>query len=245
MQQSSSYNLSSGIYGTDVIEAASYFTQAGMSIFTLISTVAKTDSVTSQVIKTVNALTADSKDIASSTVSYSNDGGSTWNDWKVRSTVFDACGREITETFQWVRKNAPGVQQTSSKYAYVHDAAKFIVTTTITDALGFNSSHAVSTMYGKKVADTLPSGATNSYAYDQLGRIVSTTSPSGLLTTYAYKLFGVDGENSTTTTNPLGYQTRSVCDPLGREIATYDNGNPLDSQQPRTLSQKQYDVREM
>jgi RHS repeat-associated protein len=241
-KQSSSYNLLSGTYATDVIEAAAYFTQAGMPIFTLIGTVAKTDSVTNQVVRTVNALTADSRDIASSTVSYSNDGGATWNDWKVRNTVFDAYGREISETFQWAGKNVPGVQQTSSKYAYAYNAAKFVVTTTITNALGFNSSHAVSTMYGKKVADTLPSGATNLYAYDQLGRIVNMTSPSGLLTTYAYKLFGVDGENSTTTTNPLGYQTRSVCDPLGREIANYDNGNPLNPQQPRTLSAKQYDV---
>ncbi|MBN9127372.1 MAG: RHS repeat protein, partial [Nitrosospira sp.] len=48
--------------------------------------------------------------------------------------------------------------------------------------------------------------------------------------------------NSTTTTNPLGYLTKSICDPLGREIATCDNGNPVAPQQLRTLSRKQYDV---
>lgn len=241
-KQSSSYNLSTQAYVTDVVEEASYFTQAGMSIFTLIDTVARTDSITNQVIKTVNTLTADSRDIASSTVSFSNDGGSTWNDWKIRNVAFDAHGRETSETFRWVKKNAPGVQQTSSSYAYAYDPTKFTVTTTITDALGFNSSHAVSTMYGKKVADTLPSGVTTLYTYDQLGRIVSMVLPSGLTTSYVYKLFGIDGENSTTTTNPLGYLTKSICDPLGREIATCDNGNPVDPRQLRTLSRKQYDV---
>lgn len=242
LKQSSSYDLGTKAYAMDVVETASYYTQAGMTIYTLINTSTRADSVTNQVIKTVNALTPDSSDIASSIVSNSNDGGATWNDWKVRNVVFDSFGREVSEVYQWVKANARGVQQTSTKYAYDYDAAKFAVTTTMTDALGFNAQHVISTMYGKKLADVLPSGATTSYAYDQLGRVVSITQPSGLLTTYAYKLFGQDGENSTTKTNPLGYQSKSLTDPLGREIATYDNGNPLNPGQLRTLTQKKYNI---
>jgi RHS repeat-associated protein len=240
-KQSSCYSLATASYVINTVELATYFT-TGMQISTLIDTSTKTDSITNQVIQTANTLTADSKDIASSTVTYSNDGGNNWNNWKARNVVFDTYGREISETFGWVKTGAPGVQQTSSKYAYAYDPVKLTVTTTITDALGFNSSHAVSIMVGKKVADTLPSGATTSYVYDLVGRVLSMALPSGLQTTYAYKLFGIDGENSTTTTSPLGYQTKSVSDPLAREIANYDNGNPGNSQQLRLLSTKQYDM---
>lgn len=240
-KQTSGWNAAAQVYAANLTEVASYFTQ-GAPITTLVTTATKTDNVTNQAIQSVNTLTSDSKNIASSTVNYSNDGGTTWNGWKSRSQIYDANGREIAATLKWVATGAPGVQQTSGAFAYAYDGGKFTVGTTITDALGFSSLHALSTMYGQKVLETTPSGSTTTYAYDQVGRLVSKTSPSGRQTTHTYKTFATDGENSETTTNPLGYQTKTVTDPLGRTIATYDNGTPGNSQQLRMRSQKQYDV---
>lgn len=241
LKQTSGWNAASQAYVTSLTEAASYFTQ-GSKITMLVNTATKTDNVTNQAIQTVNTLTSDSKNIASSTVNYSNDGGTTWNGWKSRNQIYDSNGREISATLKWVKTGAPGVQQTSSAFAYAYDAGKFTVGTTITDALGFSSLHAISTMYGQRVLETTPSGSATTYAYDQVGRLVTKTSPSGRQTTHAYKTFATDGENSDTTMNPLGYQTKTVTDPLGRTIATYDNGTPGNSQQLRMLTQKQYDV---
>ena len=241
-KQSSSYKPASESYTMDLLEAASYFTGTGMSINTLLNTSTRQDCVTNQVIKTVNALTANKLDVAASTVSYSNDGGATWNDWKARSMVFDTSGRELSETLQWVKKNMPGVQQATTKYAYSYDAANLAVTTAITDALGNTSKHVVSTMYGKKVADIQPSGAALAYSYDKIGRLVSAVSPTGLRTTYAYTIIGVEGENSTIKTSPMGYQSKSVYDCLGRETASYDNGTPGNPGALRTLSTKRYDL---
>lgn len=241
-KQSSSYKQASESYTMDTVEAASYYTAAGMAIFTLVNTSTTQDCITGQVIKTVNALTPNRLDVASSTVSYSNDGGNSWNDWKARNMAYDAYGREVSETLQWVKTNVPGVQQSTTQYAYAFDAASFAVTTTITDALGFVSKHTVSTTAGKKLADIQPSGATTNYSYDKLGRLTGTLTPSGLQTSYAYKIMTVDGENSTTKTTPLGYQTKSVYDCLGRETASYDNGMPGKPGALRTLSTKRYDI---
>lgn len=241
-KESSSFKPASESYTTDLVEAASYFTGSGMSISSLVNTSTRQDCITGQVIKTVNTLSANKLDIASATVSYSNDGGASWNDWKARSMVFDASGRELSETLRWVKTNMPGVQQTTTQYAYSYDPTTLAVTTAITDALGFTSKHIVSTMYGKKVADIQPSGATVAYSYDKIGRLACALSPSGLRTTYAYAIAGVDGENSTTKTSPLGYQTKSVYDCLGRETASYDNGTPGNPGALRTLSTKRYDL---
>lgn len=240
--QSSSYKPASEAYSMDTQQSASYYTASGMTIFSLANTTTMQDCITNQVIKTVNSLTANRLAVASATVSYSNDGGSTWNDWKARNMAYDTFGREVSETLQWVRKNAPGVQQSTTQYAYAFDAANFAVTTTITDALGFVSKHTVSTMVGKKLADIQPSGATASYSYDRLGRLTSAVTPSGLQTSYAYKIATVDGENSTLKTTPLGYQTKSVYDCLGRETASYDNGTPGNPGALRPLSTKRYDI---
>ncbi|MCE3261520.1 MAG: repeat protein [Pseudoduganella sp.] len=241
-KQSSSYKPASESYTTDLLEAASYFTGPGMTISSLVNVSTRQDCSTKQVIKTVNTLSADKLDVAASTVSYSDDGGATWNDWKARNMVFDPFGREVSETLRWVKANMPGVQQASTQYAYSYDAANLAITTAITDALGFTSKHVVSTMYGKKVADIQPSGATLSYSYDKIGRLLSALSPTGLRTTYAYTIVGVEGENSTTKTSPLGYQTKSVYDCLGRETASYDNGTPGNPGALRTLSTKRYDL---
>lgn len=240
-KQTSGWDADSHTFAANLTEDASFFTQ-GAAITSLISTATKTDNVTNQVIRSINALTPDSKNIASSTVSYSRNGGSTWSNWKSRSQTYDSNGRETTATVNWLATGMPGVQQTSSAFAYSYDPAKFTVTTTITDALGFNSVHSISTMYGQKVLETTSSGRTTTYTYDQLGRLVTKTSPSGRQTTHTYKTFAAGGENSETTTDPLGYQTRTVKDPLGRTVATYDNGTPGNAQQWRQRSQKQYDV---
>jgi RHS repeat-associated protein len=241
-KQSSSFKLGIESYSMDMIETASYYTSQGMAIFTLINTSSKQDSITGQVIKTINTLTANQLDVASSTVSFSNDAGTSWQDWKARSMAYDASGREISETLQWVAKNMPGVQQSTTQYAYTFDAANFAITTAITDALGFVSKHTVSTMVGKALADIQPSGDTTSYSYDHLGRLIASVSPSGLQTTYAYKIGSIDGENSTLKTTPLGYQTKSVYDCLGRETASFDNGTPGQPGVLRPLSTKRYDI---
>jgi RHS repeat-associated protein len=240
--QSSSYKLANEAYSLDTQQSASYYTAAGMRIFSLANTTTMQDCITNQVIKTVNSLTANRLDVGSSTVSYSNDGGTSWNDWKARNMAYDAAGREVSETLQWVKKNVPGVQQRTTQYAYAFDAANFAITTTITDALGFVSKHTVSTMVGKRLSDMQPSGATTSYSYDKLGRLTSAVAPSGQQTSYAYKIATVDGENSTVKTSPLGYQSKSVYDCLGREIASYDNGTPGNPGALRTLSTKRYDI---
>ncbi|MCS4510458.1 RHS repeat-associated core domain-containing protein [Xylophilus ampelinus] len=239
-KQTSAWSDSSQAYVMNLVETASYFTQDS-PITTLVDSATKTDA-TNQGIRTVNTLTLDSKSIATSTVNYSHDGGTTWNGWKTRSQSYDSSGREVSVTIKWAAADVPGVQQTSSAFVYAYDAANFTVGTTITDALGFASLHAISTLYGQKVLEITSSGSTTTYAYDQLGRLVTKTSPSGRQTTHAYKTFVSDGENSAIVIDPLGYQIKTVTDPLGRTIATYDNVNPNDSTPLRLLTQKQYDV---
>jgi RHS repeat-associated protein len=239
---SSSYKSLTSAYSTDVSEQATYFTQDGMKLFTLQASSQKEDFTTNQIVKTANTLTSNSLEIASNAISYSDDGGTTWNDWKTRSLTYDAQGRETSDALKWSKANAPGVQETLRNFAYAYDASAFTITTTITNALGLASKQVLSTMYGKKTAEVLPSQATTSYTYDKLGRLVSQTLPSGQKTSYSYKNYSTDGENSTTTTNAVGYQTTSIFDALGRETSTTDNGDPVTPGTPRTLSKKEYDM---
>ncbi len=240
-KQTSGWDAASQVYVTNLRETASYFT-VGSTITTLLNTSVKIDNIANNAIQSVNTLTPDLKNIASSTIKYSNDGGITWSGWKASNKKYDSNGREISTALNWVKTGAAGVQQTSSLFAYTYDASQFTVGTTTTDSLGFSSLHVISTMYGQSVLEATPSGSVTKCAYDQVGRLVTKISPSGRQTTNTYKTFGTDGENSSTTTNPQGYQVKTVTDPLGRTVGTFDNGPFGSSQQWRMLTQKHYDV---
>lgn len=238
----SSYKAGQGAYSSDVIEQASYFTQAGMVVFTLAQVSTRQDCIDKQVIETTHTLTPNGLDIGRTDIRSSTDGGSTWKAWKARTVEFDTSGRELSECLLWTARGRAGVQQAQTQFQYAYDPKAFTVTTTVTDPLGFAAQHVVSTMVGQKVADITPSGATTRYQYDSIGRVVQSTSPSGQVRTWTYKIQTVDGENSTTQSSPMGYVTQSRYDVLGREIASLDNIVPSGVTGLRTLSTKRYDL---
>ena len=223
-------------------ELATYFTQSGLKIASLISTFDKCDCITNRVIRTTNTLASDLQHIKTSSLSVSEDGGTNWDSWKQISQRYDEFGREITTSVQWLKTGMPGVQQTKKSYSYAYDSTNLCVVTSFTDPLGYTSKVKTSTMFGARLEVTSSSGNSTSYTYDKLGRLVSKTLPSGLKSTQTYKSMSADGENSTTITSATSYYTKTVFDALSREIAKYDNGDPTAPTTQRQLSSKQYDT---
>ncbi|NJM32715.1 MAG: RHS repeat protein [Limnobacter sp.] len=241
LNSNNAYSAQTAAYELQASEQASYFTNSGSTANNIPDTVTKTDAITGLVVQTVNQLTADFNNVASSSVSFGNGSVQNLSPWKKISCTFDSLGRVLTEQQQWLASVYQGIGSWSKSFSYTYDSTAFSITTTTVNVLGNTSQVVSSTMYGQVLSEVTSSGLVTSYTYDSKGRITSKTLPSGQKTTYAYKVFGTDGENSKKTTDALGYYKKSVYDCLGREVKVVDNGNQAGGSTERTLSEKGYD----
>ena len=85
-----------------------------------------------------------------------------------------------------------------------------------------------------------PSGKITEYQYDAMNRLKYKIAPSGKKLSIDYTIYTIDTKNSKTQINDSGYREYIEYDVMGREIATYDNGNPDDLSTLRVLSSKSY-----
>jgi len=197
--------------------------------------------------QTVNTLTPDGVNIASSTTSVGTD-GDPLSARQTQSYEYDDDGLLARQTLAWAPGAEPDADEpgdgpdeivTTFERSFVLDDATQSITTTV--AAGTSAAQAttstVDVVSGKPVAQTDGSGRTTTFAYDAVGRRTKSTTPGGLVTTTAYT------PTQTTVSTPDGRVTRSTVDLLGRAVSVTDNvrnGALVADPGARTLSAHSY-----
>lgn len=195
---------------------------------------------------TANTLTADTRDIAATSLSSAIGENAPTLPWKTRSFVYDGKGRITSETLAW-SGDAPVPQGTPSTVTYTSqfsDLNNGILTHVSLDATG-NATTTQTDLRrntGPTISKQLPMGETETWEHDALGRVVKHTDALRNETTKKYSVGGAG--NWEETTAPAGYITRTTYDVLDREISKQDNGDPTQPSQGlnRILQEKTYDA---
>ncbi|TGJ62488.1 hypothetical protein EYR41_002465 [Orbilia oligospora] len=146
----------------------------------LLETETYTDHVTSREKRITYQLTSDERNIASSAVTYKDDGSATWMPWKTKSYVYDDVGRVKEESVAWSDGTTfptESVKQYTYKKAHSFDPQPGLYDETITDPLGNagTMSYDMRIKRGPLVIKLSPLGSRETMKYDLSGRIVETT----------------------------------------------------------------------
>ncbi|KAF4952513.1 hypothetical protein FGADI_6748 [Fusarium gaditjirri] len=204
------------------------------------------DEISGFELHTKHTLSADQKTIELSSISFvagSNTSGQP-TPWKHLQYTYDDDGRQLSKSVSWVPglkppEGSPQFTSTATSYAF----AGKILTISSADANHDTTtlSYDVTLPAGPVVLKVMPLGQTESFEYDNLGRLVGYTDPLGKLKTIAYTV-GING-NTIETTDSFGYITLTKLDALGRIIQVADNGDPTQTLKmpTRVLNTKSYD----
>ncbi len=161
-----------------------------------------------------------------------------WQDWQQTDLTHDDKGRQRSATHRWLAKNQPGIQSVNHHTHYQFDPATAELTITKVSDQGREHIKVMDTRNARNLKTITPKGDINTYTYDALNRLLTHTDPAGYITRKSYETFSTDGQNSVTTTSPLGDARRTIHDASKRSISQQD----LHKGQWRTLLSKSYDA---
>lgn len=191
----------------------SYFSDA----WYLPASTLKKDEVNGSSVGSINTLSSDGKNIASSITNYNG------SPWTKSSFSYDGLGRLTNETLAWASGGHSGVGSTNNSYSYSYTDGKLRIVKT--DALGHASTSVSSTTLpgGPLLQQISPEGKSSSISYDAGGRELSVTSPMKHSITSSYTVGS--GNNKVITTDANGYTQTVIYDGLGRPLSASDNGS--------------------
>ncbi|KAF3172783.1 hypothetical protein TWF788_009372 [Orbilia oligospora] len=211
----------------------------------LLETETYTDHIASREKRITYRLTSDERNIASSTVTYRDDGSAKWMPWKTKSYVYDDVGRVKEESVAWsdgATFPEESVKQYTYKKAHSFDPQTGLYNETTTDPLGNagTMSYDMRIKGGPLVIKLSPLGSRETMKYDLSGRIVETTDALGATVKTSY-FIGL-GQNFAQNVTSTGYITCTNYDVLGRKTAIRDSGNRAGTKADRILSRSEYDA---
>ncbi|MEH6460451.1 RHS repeat domain-containing protein [Chitinimonas sp. JJ19] len=189
------------------------------------------DNVTGFQRQVAYTLSADQKSLASAAVLFRTNAQDSWAPWKTTCYGYDPQGRLISTALAWSQDasySEGSVASTSSTCAYAYDPSAYLLTVSLTNAIGAvtKTTYDVTKPAGPAVLMTTPLGESQTFEFDLLGRVSKQTDALGLTTLTTYKLFATDQANSVLSSAPNGYLTELFFDALGRPVKLMDNGDP-------------------
>ncbi|KAK6502013.1 hypothetical protein TWF481_009831 [Arthrobotrys musiformis] len=231
-------------------EVEYYETKQGTQLF---KTETFTDFVTSDVRTVRYYLNEDETTFSSNLIEYSTVQNPTPKPWKTKTYEHNFDGRIMSEKVEWSRGVSlppETIRSYTSTTNYSFDPDSKIRTTITTDASGnqITRKHSMKIVNGPIVETILASGLSETYQYDEIGRVIKYTDFAGNTTSTEFRLRG--GANSSeantiTTTYPTGYVTQVNLDALNRLVEATDNGDPTrqyPAEPSRVLMKKSYNV---
>ncbi|GAM22736.1 hypothetical protein SAMD00019534_059110 [Acytostelium subglobosum LB1] len=180
--------------------------------------------------RTVNTLTDDNKNIATSTDGQVKEG--VFLPFKKTSYAYDTKGRVLQTKTEWADGNDHKLQSTFTNTKYLLEG-KVLTVVTINAELR-ESKELFDTCSGLVTSTVDALGNITSNTYDNNGRIRSTTDPLGAVTRCIYD----DFNNIVTKVAANGYTLYTTSNGFGEQVRTADNLGPNGTE--RVLSKKSY-----
>jgi RHS repeat-associated protein len=218
------------IKGRGLLKYRTSTTKYFASPFYVPQTTTDIDEIKGKTLITSNSLTADNKNIGTSTILYDN------KPWKIHSYEYESNGRIVSDKLEWGDGTHDGISSTITRYAYTYANGELNVTTT--DGEGNNHTTISSTkLLGSPILQYItPSGDITTHTYDDDGRELSIKTPAGAKQNTAYTVS--PNNNTITKTDAIGYKQVITYNALGKPILVQDNGN--DNKELRVIERDDY-----
>jgi RHS repeat-associated protein len=184
--------------------------------------------------RVLSSLTADSKNIATSTDGFviAVNGTETFHPDKQLSYRYNTSGKIVYEKLAWCDGKEHALESTETFTSY--DLHNPVLAITTTNTQGMASVVAVDTITGWTISKTNALKETTSYRYDNIGRTLTSTDPLGVVTQWVFE----DAINKATTKYANGYHTSIYNNGYGDTVKTTDNAG--NDGKERTLTANTY-----